>query len=130
IARKRALAQGPAREQTRELISRQWYPAALALSMAVLAFWSLMVTDVYTAWLLPVSLANLAMLGLALYLIRVGVREDRVRPFGAGIVYFLVWTFARYLDLFGAAGAVLGAAAPFALCPAGFVRVARLCARA
>ena len=56
--------------------------------------------DAIAAWAAPAVLANVAMLSLAVYLIRVGVHEERVRPFAAGVLYFLIWAFARYIDLF------------------------------
>jgi uncharacterized membrane-anchored protein len=72
----------------------------------------------------PVALAKVIMHGLALYLIRVGATEERVRPFAGGVLYFLVWAFARYIDLFAQAGGMLGAAALFALTAAALVVVA------
>src|SRR5262249_15657368 len=116
LLKKRA---SPTAEQASELIHRQAFPARLAACLAVLAFWRLVMADTTTATVVPTVLANLAMLGLAIYLMRVGVREERVRPFGAGILYFLIWAFARYIDLFSGAGGMLGAAALFFLCGAG-----------
>jgi uncharacterized membrane-anchored protein len=50
--------------------------------------------------------------------------EERAQPFFAGVGYFLIWAFARYLDLFAEAGGMLGAAAFFFLCGAALVAVA------
>lgn len=66
--------------------------------------------------ILAVLIANAAMLALAVWLLWVGLRDDRGQPFIAGIVYFLIWMFARYGDLFGIEGGMLGAAALFAAC--------------
>ena len=80
-------------------------------------------------WPIPVVLANGLMLGLALHLMGVGAREERVRPFAAGVLYVLVWAIARYVDLFGAAGGMVGAAVLFFLCAAGLVYLARFWSR-
>ena len=68
--------------------------------------------------------ANVAMVALAFWLIRLGLAEDRGRPFGAGVAYLLLWTVLRYVDLFGAFGGMLGAAAMFFLCGATLFGVA------
>ncbi len=65
------------------------------------------------------------MIALAVYLIRLGVGEGRGRPFAAGVAYLLLWTALRYVDLFGEAGGMLGAALLFFLCAAGLVAIAR-----
>jgi uncharacterized membrane-anchored protein/uncharacterized membrane protein len=122
--------EGSAEDRWREIVRRQGFPVGLGLCLALLAFWSLAVVDTSAATLVPRIVANLAMLGLAIYLVRVGVREDRVRPFGAGIVYILIWAFVRYIDLFSDAGGMLGAAALFGLCGAGLVVVAQFWSRA
>ena len=41
-------------------------------------------------WLVATIVANVAMLGMSLWLMRVGLREDRGRPFTFGILYFLL----------------------------------------
>ena len=64
------------------------------------------------------------MLGLAIWLIRIGLREDRGRPFAAGVMYFLFWSILRYIDLFGDFGGILGAALMFFLCGAALFGVA------
>lgn len=93
--------------------------------MVLLALWTMLVPDNFIAGVVPALLANIAMIGLAIYLINVGAREERVRPFGAGVLYFLIWAIARYLDLFNGAGGMLGAAAIFALCGAALFVVAK-----
>lgn len=60
--------------------------------------------------------ANIACLILAIWLISLGLREDRSRPFMAGICYFLLWVFLRYIDLFGEFGGMLGGALMFFIC--------------
>jgi hypothetical protein len=60
--------------------------------------------------------ANAAMVALAVWLMWVGLREDRAQPFAAGVAYFLLWTVVRYIDLFGRVGGMLGAALLFFLC--------------
>ncbi len=107
---------------------RAAFPAALFALMLVGALTvGLLSPD--TAALLPTFAANAAMIGLAVYLINVGARDERVRPFGAGVLYFLVWAIARYIDLFQGAGGMLAAAAIFALCGLALFIIARFWGR-
>ena len=64
----------------------------------------------------PVAVVNVMMIALALWLMRVGLREDRAGPFAAGVLYFLLWAVLRYADLFSGVGGMLGAAVMFLLC--------------
>ncbi len=98
--------------QINEVIRQQWLPLALVLLMALLQLWQLSIGDPR----LPTILVNIAMLFLAVWLIGVGLREDRGRPFVAGVLYFLLWAIVRYVDLFGDVGGMLGAALMFFLC--------------
>jgi hypothetical protein len=106
----------------RGILRRQWYPTALVLCMAFSAVWqSLFRTGEAVAWqaaLPPTVLANLAMIAGAIWLMRIGLREDRGRPFAAGVLLFLLWAVLRYIDLFGDFGGMLGAALMFFLCGA------------
>jgi hypothetical protein len=88
--------------------------------MPALFLWGLLVGDS----LLPTILANAAMLLLATWLIGIGLHEDRTRPFAMGVLYFLLWTIVRYIDLFGRWGGMLGAALMFFLCGAALFGVA------
>lgn len=97
--------------------------------MVGLALWTMLAPNDLTAGVVPALLANIAMIGLAIHLVNVGAREERVRPFGAGVLYFLTWAIARYLDLFNGAGGMLGGAAIFALCGVALVVVARFWTR-
>lgn len=106
-----------------DVLRREWFPVTLVVGMSALALWSLLAAHGITGWLLPVVLCNAALIGLAIYLIRVGAREERARPFVAGVLTFLAWTFARYFDLFGEAG-MLGGAVIFTLCGAALLLLA------
>jgi uncharacterized membrane protein len=99
---------------------RRWLPMGFTLFLAFLAFYEILVNEP----LLPTILANIAMVVLALWLIQVGLREDRGRPFTAGVLYFLLWAVLRYIDLFGDLGGMLGASAMFFLCGATLFGVA------
>ncbi len=77
------------------------------------------------AALLPTILVNVAMVSGAFWLMQVGLREDRGRPFGAGVLYFLLWAVLRYVDLFGDFGGMLGAALMFFTCGGALFLVAR-----
>jgi uncharacterized membrane protein len=92
--------------------SRQWLPLGLVLLMALQSLWVALVEEP----LLPTILANLAMLASAWWLITVGLREERGRPFAAGVLYFLLWAILRYIDLFGEFAGMLGGALMFLLC--------------
>lgn len=112
---RRGAADGAERESLADTARRQWFPVTLVLGMSALSLWSLLVPVDVIGWLLPVVACNVALIGLAVYLIRVGAREERGRPFVAGVLLFLAWAIARYVDLFGDAG-MLGGALIFALC--------------
>ena len=93
-------------------------PASLAVAMGFLGFWNLTLVDMPRAWVVPTVLANVGMIVLAIWLMRVGLRDDRVRPFAVGVLYFLLWAVLRYIDLFANLGGMLGAALMFFLCGA------------
>ena len=127
------------------ILGRQWLPLALVLLLAGLCCWSGLFSqyDPQQPWygyygdsardmqkwtpqvLLPVAAVNVAMVALALWLMRLGLREDRTEPFAAGVLYFLLWAVLRYADLFAGVGGMLGAAVMFLLCGVGLLAVAR-----
>jgi hypothetical protein len=96
----------------RAFVSRQWLPLGLVLLMTLSSLWVALARES----LLPMILANLAMLASAFWLIQVGTREERGRPFATGVLYFLLWAVLRYFDLFGGFGGMLGGAFLFFLC--------------
>jgi uncharacterized membrane protein len=98
-----------------EVLRRQWFPFGLVLVMAAL---SVLTAIAPGASLLATILANVAMIAFAIWLMRVGLREERGPLFAAGVIYFLIWSVCRYIDLFGDAGGMLGAALMFFLCGA------------
>jgi len=104
-----------------ELIRQQALAILMMTVMVVSLVWQLSIHEA----VVPTILANLGMLALAWELIRTGLREDRGLPFAVGVVYFLLWTILRYIDLFGDFGGMLGAAAMFFLCGAVLYFVAR-----
>lgn len=91
---------------------RQIVPVAITLLMAFLSLWY----SLFREPILPTILSNLAMLVFGIWLMLVGVQEDRGRPFAAGVLYFLLWTTIRYIDLFGEMGGMLGGAGFFFTC--------------
>ena len=128
----------PAHEATQAVL-RRWLPAGLLVLMAGLALWHAafhepmalsrhLPPSSYAMSLpvvvLPMLAANVAMLVLAFWLMRVGLHEDRVLPFAGGVALFLLWAVLRYSDLFGDAGGMLGGAAVFFLCGAALFGVA------
>jgi hypothetical protein len=58
----------------------------------------------------------LAILAMSIWLMWVGLRDDRGLPFAGGVLFSLQWVIMRYIDLFGGAGGMLGAALMFFLC--------------
>ncbi len=104
-----------------DIRQRQWLPLCLAGVIVVLTILPAMHGGTsqdagLSAHILATLLANAAMLALAMWLMWVGLRDDRGQPFIAGIVYFLLWMVVRYSDLFGLEAGMLGAAALFAAC--------------
>jgi uncharacterized membrane protein len=107
---------------------RQALPLGIALLMALLPLLASAVRGsggYPSAALLPTVLVNIAMVAGAFWLMQVGLQEDRGRPFGTGVLYFLLWAVLRYVDLFGDFGGMLGAALMFFSCGAALFGVAR-----
>ena len=100
---------------------RQMIPLGLSLLMVALP----LLTVLTHSALVPTLLVNGAMVAGAFWLMQVGLREDRGRPFSAGVLYFLLWAVLRYMDLFGDLGGMLGAAVMFFACGAALFAVAR-----
>ena len=99
---------------------RQWLPLVMVATMVALSLSQLLLgeqrpRDGLGVWL-PVLTANAAMIGLSLWLMWIGLRDDRGMPFSGGVLFFLLWIVSRYADLFGALGGMLGAALMFFLC--------------
>jgi hypothetical protein len=104
-----------------DIRQRQWLPLCLAGVIALLTLMPLLSGPTRgngdpLGSILAILIANAAMLALSVWLMWVGLRDDRGQPFIAGIAYFLIWMLARYGDLFGIEGGMLGAAALFAAC--------------
>lgn len=76
--------------------------------------------------LVPVSIANILMVGFAIWLIRLGMKDDRGKIFALGVAYFLLWAMLRYYDLFSDVGGMLGAALLFLVCGLTLYVVARI----
>lgn len=94
------------------LVRRAWMPAAIVFTIVVIQC----AAAARAGEILGTLLANLAMIALAFWLIQTGLREDRGRPFAAGVLYFLLWAVLRYVDLFANVGGMIGAAMMFFLC--------------
>jgi len=101
-------------------LRRHIIPLGMVLTMGILLFWQIVVSEP----MLPTIVANVGMMALALWLMNVGLREDRGQPFAAGVLYFLLWAVVRYFDLFGDFGGMPGAAMMFFLCGAALFGVA------
>ncbi len=100
---------------------RRWFPLAMIVFFSLLGFWKAS----FGLPLVTTIAANAAMVGLSIWLMRVGLTEDRGRPFLAGVAYFLIWSISRYIDLFGDFGGMPGAALMFFLCGAGLYGMTR-----
>lgn len=98
----------------------RWFPLAMIGLFAGMGLWT-----ASGGGPLPTTIAaNAAMAGLAIWLTVVGAREDRGRPFAAGVAYFLLWSVCRYVDLFSGFGGMPGAALMFLACGAALVAAA------
>jgi hypothetical protein len=104
--------QGSLIDSLRQIVLRQWLPLGLLGLFGLLA---VLATTAQEAWV-PTIVANIAMIAVALWLIRFGLTEDQTRPFGAGVIYLVLWAVLRYIDLFGSFGGMLGASLMFFLC--------------
>ncbi len=121
VALRRPSPPSTGREDGSSFLRRQWIPVGLILLMVLVQV--LVTTE---AGAVPaVVLANAGMVSLAFWLMQTGLREDRGRPFAAGVLYFLLWAILRYIDLFGDMGGMLGAAAMFFICGAALFGVAQ-----
>ena len=107
-------------ESVGQVFARHWLSIGLLILFAVLAAVG---TSAMDPWI-PRIAANVAMIAVALWLIRFGLVEDRSRAFGAGVGYLLLWAVLRYVDLFGAFGGMLGAALMFFVCGGALIGVA------
>ncbi len=119
-------------------IQRFWLPSSLIVMFAALSLWNLFsgfdrsearlgssLGNWTFAVLIPCVAVNVATVTMAIWLMRVGLREDRGRPFGGGVMLFLTWAVVRYVDLFGAVGGMIGAALMFSMCGVGLFSLAR-----
>lgn len=104
-------------------VTRQWLPLAMAGLMLFMALWYAALknaagnNDAFVA-AVPTVLANVGMIGLAFWLMMLGLREDRGFPSGGGVLFFLVWSVCRYTEWFSDHGGLLGGACMFFLCGA------------
>ena len=133
----RSVHQDLPRSRLAAFASRQWFPMMFLALMAFLALWNSHVVpleprysnagiDRWTpAVVLPTLMTNAAMIALAIHLLRIGLNEDRGRPFTLGVALFLLWAMSRYVDLFAGVGGMLGAAVMFLLCGLVLFAVAR-----
>ncbi len=107
-------------ESSWEILQRHGIPFGF---LGLFAFLSVYQSTTREAWL-PTIAANVSMVVLALVLLRLGLTEDRGRPFAVGVIYLLLWAVLRYIDLFGAFGGMLGASLMFFLCGGAMLGVA------
>ncbi len=107
-----ALTRDSVVDSLRAIAGQRWLPIGLLCLFALLAAFGTRDTG---PWI-PTIGANLGMVAVALWLIRLGLTEDQSRPFGAGVIYLMLWAVLRYIDLFGALGGMLGAALMFFFC--------------
>jgi uncharacterized membrane protein len=121
------------------LFRRQWPAMMVMLLMAALALWvGLLKTPSPTygyyanqlsSWtaavIVPTVVCNLALIALAIWLIRSGLNRNRGKLFAAGVFLFLLWAVCRYIDLFAGVGGMLGASLMFFLCGTALFAMAR-----
>lgn len=107
-----------------ELGRQQVVPLAIAAAVVVMAL--LDGAAVGDAEVLSAVIANVAMVALAIWLIRTGLRDERAQAFGAGVLYLLLWAVIRYVDLLGSHLGMLGGAVMFIACGLGLFALATL----
>ena len=97
-----------------DLVRRQWMPLCLCGASVLMAFWDIAAfgTEMWGTTII----ANVAMVAFAIWLMHIGLRDEQGALFAGGVVYFVLWSILRYVDLFGEEGGMLGAAAMFFLC--------------
>ena len=76
--------------------------------------------------LAPMIIVNILMVAFSIWLMRIGMKNDRAGIFAVGVAYFLLWAVMRYFDLFNGIGGMLGAAMLFSTCGVVLYGVARL----
>lgn len=103
-------------------LSRLWLPVVLAIGTVVFGYLALLGEKMAIPAMI---LGNLFILAMAVMLVRVGVMEERLRPFAGGVICFLLWTLVRYIDLFDASWGMLGAAGIFTLAGIGLLLVGK-----
>ena len=99
-----------------DLTRRQWVPLAISAGAIAMGLFDIIVWGTNTVALVPTIIANLAMITLAIWLMHVGLRNERGVVFATGVCYFVLWSVLRYVDLFADASGMLGAAGMFFLC--------------
>jgi hypothetical protein len=108
--------------------ARQAIPLGISLLMVLLpmiAATGRTPSGAQSAAAMPTLLVNVAMVAGAFWLMQIGLREDRGRPFAAGVLYFLLWSVLRYVDLFVDLGGTLWAAMMVFMCGGALFGVAR-----
>jgi uncharacterized membrane protein len=114
-------------DQVLAVAKKQLLPVGMILLMAVLPLVNTVLSQtgsISSAAALATVSANAAMVVLAVWLMWMGLKDDRGWPFAAGVTYFLLWSVMRYVDLFADFGGMLGASLMFFLCGAGLFGVA------
>jgi uncharacterized membrane protein len=123
-------------------LQRHWIPLSVMLFMAGLCIWYSTIgtgprpygsyynsanwlDQRFMAIMLPVLVANALMFVFSIWMIRTGLREESGRLFAGGVIFMLAVAVMRYIDLFGDAGGMLGAAIMFFLCGTILFSVAR-----
>lgn len=123
IAKRRSDRSVSGSQEVRDRLLRQLLPVGLMLLTAVTLasrngnLETRIPVDVFNTIDLGLVIAsNIAELGLASWLMAVGLRDDERLSFTAGVLCFLLWAVTRYVDLFADFGGMLGASLLFILC--------------
>jgi len=103
-------------DRLRELAQRHWAPLAVSLGSVAMAFWWLILPEELP--LPPTLLGNALLVLLAVWLLMVGLREERGGLFAWGVCCLLVWAISRMVDVvdYSSEIAVFGAAALLLVC--------------
>ena len=101
-----------------DIARRQWVPLAICIGVIVMGFLDAIHWDTEAQAWAPTVIGTAAMLTLAIWMMHLGLRDERGPVFAAGVGYFLLWAVMGYADVFAESGGMLGAAGMFFLCGA------------
>lgn len=100
-----------------DTLRRNWLPLGLCVSILSMCFLDILWGASCGYWNgISTIIGNATMLCFALWLMQIGLRDERGLAFAAGVLYLIVWAVVCYASLFGDVFGMLGAAGMFFVC--------------